>query len=387
MKNKRVLIKGPFFTNTGYGNHARQVYHCLKNIKNIDIKIQATRWGIFESEYDKDNFDYDELKKACVNNKSTINFDISYQVMLPEEWDTNLAKKNVGVTAGIESTFCLESWLKYINQMDSVIVPSEHAKKSILNSFKRFNVKKKTPISIIGFYPNKLFVENLEVDTLEELEDLEDIDTHLIVGLMTSLSMDDDRKNIFYTLNSLNKYYSAINKKCNVILKTNIGNNSYRTIESFKEFAKKELFKEYKNINIKLILGEMTESQIYSLYKTKNLSSFILLTKGECFGIPYMEAALCKIPIIATNWSSHNEFLKESYFKVDFNLVEQTNTKNKFIDKNSKLAVYKEQSFFKCLEDLRSKKCINLNLLRNNILKLFSKDVIIEKHIKVFRQL
>lgn len=387
MKNKSVLIKGPFFTNTGYGNHARQVYHCLKNLKDIDIKIQSTRWGIFESEYDKNNFDYAELKKSSIDNKNTKKFDISYQVMLPEEWDSKLAKKNVGVTAGIESTFCLESWLKHINQMDNVIVPSEHAKKSILNSFKRFKIKKKTPINIIGFYPNKIFVENLEVNTLEELENLEEVDTHLIVGLMTSLTMDDDRKNIFYTLNSLNKYYSAINEKCNVILKTNIGNNSYRTIESFKEFVKKELFKEYKNINIKLIHGEMSENQMYSLYKTKNLSSFILLTKGECFGIPYMEAALCKIPIIATNWSSHNEFLKESYFKVDFNLIEQTNTKNKYIDKKSKLAVYKEESFFKCLEDLRSKKSINLNVLRSNILNLFREDVIIEKHTKVFNQL
>ena len=60
--------------------------------------------------------------------------DISFQVQLPDEWDPNLAKKNIGVSAFIETDRCNPAWIEAINKMDLVIVPSNHVKDIILKS-------------------------------------------------------------------------------------------------------------------------------------------------------------------------------------------------------------------------------------------------------------
>jgi glycosyltransferase involved in cell wall biosynthesis len=39
---------------------------------------------------------------------------------------------------------------------------------------------------------------------------------------------------------------------------------------------------------------------------------FVLPSRGEGFGLPYMEASLCGLPIIATNYSGHTMFLNYS---------------------------------------------------------------------------
>ena len=39
------------------------------------------------------------------------------------------------------------------------------------------------------------------------------------------------------------------------------------------------------------------------------MKGLISLTHGEGFGLPLLEAAACGLPICATNWSAHTEFL------------------------------------------------------------------------------
>ncbi len=51
------------------------------------------------------------------------------------------------------------------------------------------------------------------------------------------------------------------------------------------------------------------ENEMPSIYKAFN--AFVLFSRGEGFGIPYLESSLCGIPVIATNYSGHSMFLKE----------------------------------------------------------------------------
>ena len=45
------------------------------------------------------------------------------------------------------------------------------------------------------------------------------------------------------------------------------------------------------------------------MYKHPKVKGLISLTHGEGFGLPLLEAAACGLPICATNWSAHTEFL------------------------------------------------------------------------------
>ena len=46
-----------------------------------------------------------------------------------------------------------------------------------------------------------------------------------------------------------------------------------------------------------------------ALYQHHQVKGLISLTHGEGFGLPLLEAAACGLPICATNWSAHTEFL------------------------------------------------------------------------------
>jgi len=63
------------------------------------------------------------------------------------------------------------------------------------------------------------------------------------------------------------------------------------------------------------------EYQLPKVYKACN--AFVLPSRGEGFGLPYAEAALCGLPVIATNHSGHTMFLKDdNSYLVDIDRLE-----------------------------------------------------------------
>lgn len=56
-----------------------------------------------------------------------------------------------------------------------------------------------------------------------------------------------------------------------------------------------------------LLNGFIPQSQLARLYATAN--AFVLPSRGEGYGRPYLEAMACRLPVIATNWSGQLDFL------------------------------------------------------------------------------
>ncbi len=92
-------------------------------------------------------------------------FDISLQVTIPNEWE-NMAPVNVGYTAGIETTKVSHQWIQKANEMNRIIVVSNHSKdvfESTVytashqnNPQQTFEFRTTTPIDAVD-YPTKNF--------------------------------------------------------------------------------------------------------------------------------------------------------------------------------------------------------------------------------------
>ena len=129
----KVLIKGPIFSRSGYGEHTRYMYRALDSRPDLfDIFVHPTNWG--QSSWNFDSSEETQKVQHCVNKLAQFNgrFDVSLQVLIPNEWE-NLAEKNIGVTAAIETTYASAQWVYSSNFMDKIFVTSEHAKSTLAN--------------------------------------------------------------------------------------------------------------------------------------------------------------------------------------------------------------------------------------------------------------
>jgi glycosyltransferase involved in cell wall biosynthesis len=336
---KTVLLKGPLLSKSGYGEHTRQIAKFLLKQKNINLITQLTPWGItpwyLNKEYDNNLID-ELINKSNISCK---NIDISFQVLLPNEWEYNLAKFNVGVTAGVETNICNPKWIDCCNKMDSIIVPSNHTKQTFLNSGKI-----KTPISIIP----EFYFEELNEESLELNLNLKTNFNFLTVGVITDKNLANDRKNLFNLIKWFVEEFKN-NKDVGLILKVSNGRNSKLDKKNTYEFLNSYLKKiKNKNPKVYLLHGDMNRHEMNSLYKHPKIKAFISCTRGEGFGLPFLEAAVAGLPIIATNWSAHTEFLNKGFWiKLNYNLSKVSNSKidNNIFVENAKWAEVDEKDF------------------------------------------
>ena len=121
---KKILVRGPCLTRSGYGEHTRFVLRSLRTREDIfDIYIIPVNWGetgwsAGDSEERKWLDERIKLTSAYMHQNGK--FDVSLQVTIPNEWEV-LAPVNIGVTAGIETTKVAPAWLERANMMDKII--------------------------------------------------------------------------------------------------------------------------------------------------------------------------------------------------------------------------------------------------------------------------
>lgn len=168
------------------------------------------------------------------------------------------------------------------------------------------------------------FIDAVAKETVPELGlELTTDFNFLVFGQFTGNNPENDRKNIFYTVKWLAETFSD-NPNVGIILKTNTSRNTVidrlRTTNIIAQIAN-ETKKSSPFPKIHLLHGDMTDEEIAGLYRHPKVKALITLTRGEGFGLPILEAAASGLPVIATGWSAHTEFMgRGKYVKLDYTL-------------------------------------------------------------------
>ena len=115
-----ILVTAPVETRSGYGNHSRDIVRALIDL-DYDVKVNSVRWGVTpKNALEKDNKVHQEISKRILKTNSLERQpDLHLHLVVPNEFQT-IGKKNVGMTAGIESTIPPVKWVEGMNRMDMI---------------------------------------------------------------------------------------------------------------------------------------------------------------------------------------------------------------------------------------------------------------------------
>jgi len=307
---KKILVRGPILSQSGYGEQARFALRALREHEEIfDIYVHTLNWGRTSWQWrDTEERQWIDhlIQKTAVYMQNSKHFDISLQVTIPNEWE-RLAPINIGYTAGIETTKVAPQWIEKSMGMDKIIVVSNHAKNVYESTSYEArdpqtgqtipNFKCNTPIEVVG-YPVRFF------EPEEVTIDLEYDFNFLVVAQWSP------RKNLENTIKWFVEEF--IDQEVGLVLKCNIASNSLMDYYHFREKIKNLLANEEyskRKCKVHLLHGSLSEGQMSYLYNHEKIKALISLSHGEGYGLPIFEAVYHGLPVVTTEWSGQNDFL------------------------------------------------------------------------------
>lgn len=339
---KSVVLRAPALSISGYGTHARQVFRWLDS-KDVDLTVDLLPWGITSWYVNPDSENGligKIMKKTGPPQKHP---DVVISLQLPNEWQRVDGSFNVGMSAVVETDRCNPKWVEACNRMDRVVVPSSFSKSVLQASGNLTADTRVVPES----FPDEL----LSVESSLELPEIDTQTNFLMVGQITGMRPEIDRKNIFYAVKWFCEEFKD-RKDVSLVIKSNLGTNCSlhraQLNNIFKTLLKEVRKGAYPKVHI--LNGEMTTEEMASLYKSKKISAYLTLTRGEGYGLPILEAAACDLPVICTDWSGHMDFMKlGKHIGVDYDLVNvpEGRIDNEIFVKGSRWAQPKEDDFKK----------------------------------------
>jgi glycosyltransferase involved in cell wall biosynthesis len=308
---KKVIVKAPALSASGYGEHARFVLRALRKKEDIfDIYLHNLNWGkvswLFDNSEERQWID-DLIKKTAEHinqNRENLFFDYSLQVTIPNEFE-KIAAVNIGVTAGIETHKVAPQWLQKANEMDKLIVVSNHAKSGFENTkYPLMNEQQEhvadltcnVPIEVVGYPVKKIKAAKIDFE-------LETDFNFLAVALW------GQRKNVEKTiLNFVEEFKDEEN--VGLVVKTAIRGGSTYDLLGTEQLLQRILSQHPdRKCKVYLLHGRLSEEEMTALYNHDKIKCMVSLAHGEGFGLPLFEAAYNGLPIVATDWSGQTDFL------------------------------------------------------------------------------
>ncbi len=326
MNKPLVLVTGPVSTRSGYGNHARDICRALIELDKYDVLINSVPWGSTPmNALEDDNKHHQEIKSRILNsNELPKQPDLHFHIVIPNEFQP-IAKKNIGITAGIEATIPAPNWIDGINRMDLTICTSEFTKQVFTNAeFTKKNpdgsevvhkIAKPMETLFEGFEEIYKTTTEFDKEVEEAFEPVEEDFGFLYTGHWLQGGLGQDRKDTGMLIKVFCETFKNQPNPPALILKTSGA--------TFSIIDRNEVLNKIKDIknsiradslpNVYLIHGNFTDEQMNQMYNHPKVNAHVSFTHGEGFGRPLLEAAQSGKPIAVSNWSGHLDFLHGSY--------------------------------------------------------------------------
>lgn len=311
---KKVVIKGPALSASGYGEQARFALRALREQEDaLELFLINIPWGktgnapLEAEEAQWINSLAAKTQAYAQQTGGKLQFDISLQITIPNEFE-KMADVNIGYTAGIETTKVSPQWIEKSNTMDKLIVPSNHSKSVFEQTVykaknqdtgEELDFKLNTPVEVCAF------PASIKEHVVPELELSSDFN-------FLSVAQWGPRKNVEATIVSFMKEFK--DEDVGLVLKLNIAKNSTMDRLATEKRLKQVIQTTQSKLGsvkcrIHLLHGSLTDSEMRGLYRHPKIKAFVTTTHGEGFGLPMFDAAIAGLPIAAPSWSSYVDFL------------------------------------------------------------------------------
>jgi glycosyltransferase involved in cell wall biosynthesis len=348
MSKPILVFQAPIATRSGYGDHSRDILKSLFELDKFDVKVVPTRWGSTPQDQIDPQTEFGQriLQNIVTNLPSPP--DVFIQVSVANEFK-KVGKYNIGITAGVETTIAPQEFIQASNQMDLIITPSEFTKEVLVKtSYTQVDKQTNQEVGKIQLdKPVEVLFEGVDLNVYNsksEFSILEKVDTDfnfLFVGHWLGGELGHDRKDVGMMIKTFCTVFKSLpkDKQPGLILKTSHAGFSVgeredlatRILELTKEFGDK-------CPSVHLVWGDLSESELNSLYNDDKVKAMLMFTKGEGYGRPLAEFATTGKPIVVSNWSGYKDFLpEENTVYLDGEIKEvHTSAQNKFLLKEAK---------------------------------------------------
>lgn len=303
-----VLYYSCPFDLSGYGAVARNHLVEMDKIKGLNVRLRTRKfWTGVSPDLKAAGDILHSLERNPIGDKGFI----FIQHLTPENFYIDPRARYHVCYTPFETDSMPLTWMLPLRGMDEIWVPSQHNKDAYTRS---------------GISPQKIHVIPHGVDASRFNPSVSKLEYNRGKFNFGSVFDWTERKNPVALIRA---YFNAFQKDEDVSL-------TIRTfwrfpIDRTKEYIKNEVEKIKKgfgdNRNFPRILfwfDSMEEEIMPNFYRS--FDCFVLPTRGEGFGLPFIEAMACGIPTIGPEWGGNREFMtKENSILVGGNVVQIEN--------------------------------------------------------------
>lgn len=301
-RNINFLWNGPIYDPSGYSDEARNFVLSLDR-ESIPIRVNPIKWNNKEAKLPSEIVNkIKELSKTPLSPGF-----INVMHIFPLYFQRNpAAQLNIGRTM-FETDRIPEEWVSKCNEMDEIWVPTDFN----IGTFAAAGVHRDKLVKIPGphdFSGYSLDVPPLPIEGKKGFSFLSTFDWNLrkgwdilIKAYIEEFKEDEDVTLILKVWSSYGKSVTQLQQDVEIYIREVLATDPLRIPDIL-----------FLDLNIPV-------EEMPCLYKA--VDAYVMPTRGEGWGRPYIEAMAMGLPTIGTRWSGNTEFMNdENSFLIDFEM-------------------------------------------------------------------